>query len=807
MKIRLLDTWTGQFVVEDPEKIKYAILSHVWDDYEQSYQELRDIQTSYDARGRLYFSRVPVAITRRALQKTRAVTAGQSFTHFLLDVNRLQLSLSHHPLVQSGVQFLFRHTAVVDYVWWILFLSLSTIIEDASLAVFSSFPALLACIFGISLPSAFLLTVLGAFSIWDDPDLSPKIREACRVAREAGYQYLWIDSCCIDKTSSSELTEAINSMWLWYGRAQMCYAYLADVPSGKNPHEPRSAFRKSRWHKRGWTLQELIAPSGVTFLADDWTEIGGKHTLFELIEEITGIPYQALLHAKSLDEFSVAQRLSWAARRQTTREEDRAYSLLGIFNINMPTLYGEGSRAFRRLQEEIVRRIPDLSLFAWNQYIYRGCKPDQDLVQALENAQSFKTWAPFEGTSTPFGSTISDFTAGGKIKAIPHDDVFRRLGLKDLPVPEYTSTSHGIRTKLPLVPLSSALPERPTEYSSRAPLQSQWYLVILGCEHDDYPGALLGQVCYIPPSESGVEYLYHGFVKISPDPESLPEYYSLFPLSPATIARCREHIAVKTVYISKPERALAQSEDARRQPHKTVNLVLLRKTRDALRAQGYTAELRGPDEDHPNTHWLTLSNDDHRIAVEYQHTLEDEDEGQRLRLKANVKVLRPTPGLVEEMEVVSGSMKWSEWSSPQFQWYESLPIDSASDQVALSAKQLTVQLAFDWAGLSHYFLRVEVVTETLQDTAPTSPESAQAEELQASGTDDEKGAQDVEVEAEGSGGVRSTTDDARLGTVDSEGSAGRPEERSVGEEGGARSEPHGGNVDGELVEGEEGVSA
>ncbi|EJF56681.1 HET-domain-containing protein, partial [Dichomitus squalens LYAD-421 SS1] len=191
------------------------------------------------------------------------------------------------------------------------------------------------------------------------------IREACRVAREAGYRYLWIDSCCIDKTSSSELTESINSMYLWYGRADLCYAYLADVPPGKNPHRRGSTFRESRWHRRGWTLQELIAPSSMAFLADDWTEIGRKHTLYDLVQEITGIPWQALLHAKPLDEFSVAQRLSWAARRETTREEDRAYSLLGIFNINMPTLYGEGSRAFRRLQEEIVRRIPDLSLFAW----------------------------------------------------------------------------------------------------------------------------------------------------------------------------------------------------------------------------------------------------------------------------------------------------------------------------------------------------------------------------------------------------------------------------------------------------------
>ncbi|EJF59833.1 HET-domain-containing protein, partial [Dichomitus squalens LYAD-421 SS1] len=256
MKIRLLDTRTGHFVEKDPKHTEYAILSHRWNDVEQSHQGLRGIQRSYDARGRLYFSRLPVSI-----------------------------------------------------------------------------------------------------------------REACRVAREAGYRYLWIDSCCIDKTSSSELTESINSMFLWYSLAKMCYAYLADVPSNKDPRKDKSAFCSSQWHKRGWTLQELIAPSGVKFLADDWTEIGTKFTLFDLIEEITGIPRQALLHVKSLDEFSVAQRLSWAARRQTTREEDRAYSLLGIFNINMPTLYGEGSRAFRRLQEEIVRHVPDLSLFAWNRHI------------------------------------------------------------------------------------------------------------------------------------------------------------------------------------------------------------------------------------------------------------------------------------------------------------------------------------------------------------------------------------------------------------------------------------------------------
>ncbi|EJF55441.1 HET-domain-containing protein [Dichomitus squalens LYAD-421 SS1] len=175
--------------------------------------------------------------------------------------------------------------------------------------------------------------------IWRDANLSRKIRDACRVAREAGYRYLWIDSCCIDKTSSSELSESINSMWQWYGRAKVCFAHLADVPSGDDPRAAESTFRKSRWFTRGWTLQELIAPSTVVFLSQDWNAIGTKLTLISPLEEITSIPAEALLHTKSLDDFSVAQRLSWAARRETTRKEDRAYSLLGIFSINMPTLY------------------------------------------------------------------------------------------------------------------------------------------------------------------------------------------------------------------------------------------------------------------------------------------------------------------------------------------------------------------------------------------------------------------------------------------------------------------------------------
>ncbi|TBU30401.1 heterokaryon incompatibility protein-domain-containing protein, partial [Dichomitus squalens] len=190
-------------------------------------------------------------------------------------------------------------------------------------------------------------------------------KQACAFARANGIAFIWIDSCCIDKSSSSELSEAINSMYSWYAGAVVCYAFLVDVPPGEDPAAPDSRFRESRWFERTWTLQELIAPRIVIFLCQDWSVLGSRNRLADLVEDITGISREALLQEKSLDEFSVAQRLSWAANRQATRPEDTAYSLLGLFDIHLPALYGEGNeRAFRRLQEEIMRRIPDQSLFA-----------------------------------------------------------------------------------------------------------------------------------------------------------------------------------------------------------------------------------------------------------------------------------------------------------------------------------------------------------------------------------------------------------------------------------------------------------
>ena len=192
-----------------------------------------------------------------------------------------------------------------------------------------------------------------------------KLQGAISQARADGYAYLWDDTCCIDKSSSAELSEAINSMWVWYQEAATCYAYLCDVSSCAEDPDFEAQVRSSGWFTRGWTLQELIAPKHVDFYNESWTSIGTRQTLQRTVSDITGIDAEYLDHARPLSAASVAKRMSWAAHRKTTRLEDVAYCLMGLFTVNMPMLYGECSRAFQRLQEEILRSTDDESLFAW----------------------------------------------------------------------------------------------------------------------------------------------------------------------------------------------------------------------------------------------------------------------------------------------------------------------------------------------------------------------------------------------------------------------------------------------------------
>jgi len=202
-----------------------------------------------------------------------------------------------------------------------------------------------------------------------------KLEFCAEQARKDGIDHFWIDTCCINKASDPELSQAIRSMFRWYRNAVKCYVFLADVSSSKRDVNGgtdrawRKSFRSSKWFTRGWTLQELLAPKIVEFFSRERVFLGCKATLVQQIHEITGIP-AAALHSKSVvngssvvdskpvEDFSLEERFAWAAKRQTKRAEDKAYCLFGIFGVQLPVLYGEGpEEAMRRLQREVGGKL------------------------------------------------------------------------------------------------------------------------------------------------------------------------------------------------------------------------------------------------------------------------------------------------------------------------------------------------------------------------------------------------------------------------------------------------------------------
>ncbi|KAI3319502.1 heterokaryon incompatibility protein-domain-containing protein [Xylariaceae sp. AK1471] len=192
-----------------------------------------------------------------------------------------------------------------------------------------------------------------------------KIQQFCDAADKLGFDWGWVDTCCIDKASSAELSEAINSMYRWYEQSALCIAYLSDVTAYDTDLKAHnSPFQKSKWFTRGWTLQELIAPPVLLFFSDTWTCLGDRLTLAPLIEDVCGVPSALSFGRKPID-YSIAQRMSWAAMRATTRKEDIAYCLLGLFGITMSLIYGEADKAFQRLQKKIIKQSKDQTIFAW----------------------------------------------------------------------------------------------------------------------------------------------------------------------------------------------------------------------------------------------------------------------------------------------------------------------------------------------------------------------------------------------------------------------------------------------------------
>lgn len=224
-----------------------------------------------------------------------------------------------------------------------------------------------------------------------------KIKNACRQARKDSFEFIWIDTCCIDKSSSAELQEAINSMFAWYRKSAICYAFLSDIHERPRPNTVQIAgafhfdISYSRWFTRGWTLQELLAPDFLYFFDASWEALGSRNLWATSISQKTAIPAKCLTGPEygefniyqdknaslrrvqksresiedKLQHITVAARMSWAANRQTTRVEDEAYCLLGLFDINMPMLYGEGNKAFMRLQQEIMKTSDDATILAW----------------------------------------------------------------------------------------------------------------------------------------------------------------------------------------------------------------------------------------------------------------------------------------------------------------------------------------------------------------------------------------------------------------------------------------------------------
>jgi Heterokaryon incompatibility protein (HET) len=184
-----------------------------------------------------------------------------------------------------------------------------------------------------------------------------KIKFCGEQATKGGLLYFWVDTCCIDKSDPDELSTAINSMFRWYRNAKKCYVYLADVTTSgygvdiqANPSIWEVAFRGSKWFTRGWTLQELIAPEIVEFYSKEGKLLGDKASLEKLVHEITRIPIQAL-QGNPFSDFSIDERKGWAVQRQTTKEEDIVYCLLGLCEVSMPPIYGEGKEvALKRLE-------------------------------------------------------------------------------------------------------------------------------------------------------------------------------------------------------------------------------------------------------------------------------------------------------------------------------------------------------------------------------------------------------------------------------------------------------------------------
>ncbi|KAG7151982.1 Vegetative incompatibility protein HET-E-1 like [Verticillium longisporum] len=218
-----------------------------------------------------------------------------------------------------------------------------------------------------------------------------KILVTCKLAREHSLKYAWIDTCCIDKPSSAELSEAINSMYAWCRGSAACYAWPKDVTLEGTAFV---GFEESRWFRRGWALQELLAPHGLTFYDKNWTRLASRYDTADVISAMTGIKATYIRREHSVPAIVNFSIMYWASGRTTTRVEDMAYCLLGLFQVNMPLLYGEGRNAFRRLQMNFLDSDPDQSILCWREESTDRNRPCYSPVSFLAPAPSCFRFLP-----------------------------------------------------------------------------------------------------------------------------------------------------------------------------------------------------------------------------------------------------------------------------------------------------------------------------------------------------------------------------------------------------------------------------
>lgn len=276
-----------------------------------------------------------------------------------------------------------------------------------------------------------------------------KIRGTCRIANEEKLEWVWIDSCCINKDSSEELNRSINSMFNWYREAAMCYTYLSDVLASdqKSITFKRSdSDKESEWFERGWTLQELLAPRAMKFFDKEWMPMGTRAQLAREIASVTGIEAQILDGSEAFRSASLATRLSWQARRKTTEEEDMVYSLLGLLGVSLVPTYGEGKQAFMRLQQELLKTYRDESIFAWK-------------ARAHQLPQHDRQWSQGQwGLLAPW---VDCFQSSRDIVLTGPGKILDRPG-------GITTTAGGVRFPMPMKEIGS-LPSRWYVLSTFAP--------------------------------------------------------------------------------------------------------------------------------------------------------------------------------------------------------------------------------------------------------------------------------------------------------------------------------------------------